>query len=78
MTTETRFAQRRREAHVIVRALDSVMWADDLDEQAARRVVQQLWHRGLLTGVILPELIADYLSPAQRKQYERVIEESAA
>tara|TARA_B100000900_G_C20220378_1_gene569554 strand:+ start:249 stop:485 length:237 start_codon:yes stop_codon:yes gene_type:complete len=78
MTTETPFAQRRREAHVIIRALDSVIWADDLDEQAAIRVVNKLWHTGKLAGIILPDQIVDYLTRVHRKQYERGIEESAA
>jgi hypothetical protein len=77
MEQETTFAKQRREAHVIVRALDAVMWADERDKEASSRIVNRLWRRGLLNGVILPEQILEYMSKSHRKQYERLIEQAA-
>lgn len=77
MEKETTFAKQRREAHVIVRALDAVMWADERDEEASSRIVNRLWRRGLLNGVILPEQILEYMSKSHRKQYERQMEQAA-
>ena len=77
MTTETPFAQKRREAHVIIRALDSIIFADERDVEAASRIVNRLWKSGTLTGIPLEAQIVDYLTKAHRKQYARSMESAA-
>lgn len=59
-----------RQAHVIIRAFDAVIWADPRDEKAVDREVNRLWRQGWLTTVLLPASIEERLTPANRKAYE--------
>ena len=67
---EPRLQQKIREAHVIIRAFDAVIWSDPRDEQATNRVVNRLWRQGLLANVLLPASIEERLTPVNRKGYE--------
>lgn len=68
-------AEKRREAHVIIRAFDSVMWSSAEDFKAERRVINSLWTQSLLTGIILPPSIAEQLYPKHRVHYDRFLKE---
>ena len=71
-------AEKRRQAHVTMRALDSVLWEDPRDFAAARVVAQKLWNSGLLTGIELTETMVLHLDKRSQKQYRKVMEVSAA
>ncbi len=67
---ETHRQKQIREAHVIIRSFDAVIWSDPRDEKATNRVVNRLWRQGLLANVLLPASIEERLSATNRKGYE--------
>ena len=71
---ESDFAMRRREAHVTMRALDSVLWEDPRDHRASCNVAQRLWNSGLLDGLPLTETMLLLLDMKSQKQYEKYME----
>lgn len=75
MKTETAKAKARRESHVIIRALDAVMWADPRDERAAKRIINRIFRSGDLAGIYLPESITEYLVESNLIKYEAEQEE---
>ena len=66
-------AMKRREAHLIMRAMDSCIWADPQDEQAMRNIALRLWNSGRLANLPLTETMLDMLPSAQQKQYRRTM-----
>ncbi len=68
------FAMKRREAHVTMRALDSVLWEDPRDHQASCNVAQRLWDSGKLTGIPLTETMVLLLDKASQRQYYKTME----
>ena len=70
-------AEKRRQAHVTMRALDSVLWEDPRDFAAAKVVAQKLWNSGLLTGIELTETMLLHLDKRSQKQYRRVMADAA-
>ena len=69
------FAMKRRQAHVTMRALDSVLWEDPRDHQASCNVAQRLWDNGLLNGIPLTETMLLLLDKKSQKQYQKYMEE---
>lgn len=63
------FAMKRREAHLIMRAMDSCIWSDPQDEQAMRNIALRLWNAGMLAGIPLTETMVDMLPRAKQKNY---------
>ena len=68
------FAMKRREAHVTMRALDSVLWEDPRDHRASCNVAQRLWNSGLLNGLPLTESMLLLLDNKSQKQYQKYME----
>lgn len=66
-------AMKRREAHVTMRALDSVLWEDPKDHMASCNVAQKLWNAGLLNGIPLTETMVLLLNKTSQKQYRKSI-----
>jgi hypothetical protein len=66
-------AMKRREAYLIMRAMDSCIWADPQDEQAMRNIALRLWNSGRLAALPLTETMLDMLPSAQQKQYRRTM-----
>ena len=75
---ETHQQKKMRQAHVVIRAFDSVIWADPRDEAAVKREVNRLFKEGLLKGIKLPESVVERLTPSHRKSYRSRLEEAAA
>jgi len=73
---ETHQQKKMRQAHVVIRAFDSVIWADPRDEAAVTAEVNRLFHLGLLYGIELPESIEERLTPSHRKSYQLMLEEA--
>ena len=65
------YAMKRREAHVTMRALDSVLWEDSKDHRASCNVAQRLWDSGLLDGLPLTESMLLLLDRKSQKQYQK-------
>ena len=70
-------AEKRRQAHVTMRALDSVLWEDPRDLAAAKVVAQKLWNAGLLTGIELTETMVLHLDKRSQKQYYKSMAHAA-
>ena len=68
-------AMKRRESYLIMRAIDSCIWADPEDEQAMRNIALRLWNSGRLSGLPLTETMLDMLPRAQQKQYRKMMAE---
>ena len=71
------FAMKRRQAHVTMRALDSVLWEDPRDHQASCNVAQKLWNSGLLNGIPLTETMLLLLDKKSQKQYHKYMADAA-
>ena len=71
------FAMKRREAHVIMRALEAVLWEDPLDHQASCNVAQNLWDNGKLNGIPLTETMLLLLDKRSQKQYQKSLDQAA-
>tara|TARA_E500000318_G_scaffold109834_1_gene123745 strand:- start:118 stop:585 length:468 start_codon:yes stop_codon:yes gene_type:complete len=68
------YAMKRREAHVTMRALDSVLWEDPRDHRASCNVAQRLWNSGLLNGLPLTESMLLLLDMKSQRQYQQYME----
>ena len=65
------FAMKRREAHLMMRAMDACIWSDPQDVQAMQNIALRLWNSGKLAGLPLTETMLDMLPSAQRNQYRQ-------
>jgi len=65
--------EKRPEAVVIMVALDSASWADQKHSDAAKRVINDLWRKGLLRYTVLPPKIVEMLSRKNLSSYQRHI-----
>lgn len=71
------FAMKRRQAHVTMRALDSVLWEDPRDHRASCNIAQRLWDNGLLNGIPLTETMLLLLDKKSQKQYQKTMAHAA-
>lgn len=62
--------EKRQEAFVIMIALDSVSWEDDKHTDAAKRIINDLWRKGLLRHIVLPPKIVEMLSRKNLGKYK--------